>query len=119
MAKHILVAFLGSAMFVPVFAFAQNETIPSFGDIIQKLPPPLSDFINSIRNADGEIIQGAPPPVDFQRFNPFTLFRNLDDWLREKTGLSVRQIVRAIGGLLVWVLELVASLIKWLLSFLG
>ena len=103
-----------------------NGIDQTLNGVVSTLPAPVTDLINAGKQTWQNLISGisisALSPV-----NPTTgsnisfkdMFENANSWLVQTTGLNLIQIVKAIGGFVVWVLSLAAELIRQGLSLIS
>ena len=69
----------------------------------------IGDLINSAKQIGGKITE-----VDLKA--PASIWGSIDGWFLETTGIHIVDAFKAIGHFIVWFLELVLSLFKWILS---
>jgi hypothetical protein len=94
--------------------------------ITSGLPAPINDLINTGKqiwqNFTNGIVSTMPTPilgggsggtVDFRE-----TLKNVNTWFVNTTGLNFIQIIKAIGGFVVWVLSTAVELIKQGLSLI-
>jgi len=93
--------------------------------IISGLPAPVNDLINTGKqiwqNFTGGIVS-TPTPISGTKSGGTVGFRetleNANTWLVNTTGLNFIQIIKAVGGFVVWVLSMAADLVRKGLSLL-
>ena len=91
-------------------------SIPTTINTSNLLPAPVSNFINSLEQI-GESFVSKASNINFSTA-PQNIVGGVNNWFQSTTGISLTQVIRVIGNLMVWVLSTAASLIKWALSFL-
>lgn len=105
-----LLIFASSAIFYDLRA-ADTET-PS-GEHVDKV-------INSAKQIGSGIVEGGSnlvsnlPDIDLKA--PASVWSSVDGWFFETTGTHVVDMFKAVGHFIVWFLELVLSLFKWILA---
>jgi hypothetical protein len=80
--------------------------ISKLADSLPSPLSPLTDFINSAKQ------------INLQTLNPQNVWSSINTWFSGTTGISLVQLIKAIGSFLVWMFSLVAQLIGWGLSFI-
>ena len=124
--KHLfssVIALIFLFLFLPFFAEAQSVNNAPFAlptsldDVIQKLPQPLTDFINSLHRLSNSGFATAPHvpvygmpyafPAMPQDANPGTFYN------------FVHQLILFVGGFLVVILRVIASIIESVISWFG
>jgi hypothetical protein len=105
------------------FAFAQTgpswnlPNVQSPNDLLNNLPAPISDFINSAKQI-GDNLYTKSQNLNINSVNPTQWFDSINNWFIGVTGISLAGIIKGIGNLIVWVLSVALDLIKWLLSLI-
>lgn len=114
MRKHKIISatiLLGGLLGLFFAGGVKAYEVPSMNNIdisklADSLPSPLTDFINSAKQ------------INLQTFNPQNVWSGINTWFSGTTGISLVQLIKAIGNFLVWMFSLVAQLIGWGLSFI-
>lgn len=70
--------------------------------------PKLKSAVESVRGVVGD-------PADIVK-DPGSWWARMNDWLHAKVGFDFRQLAKAIGGLFLWVLDIVKELVTWVIS---
>lgn len=91
-------------------------TTMNISNLLPALPAPISDFANSLEQIGESFVSGVSN-INFGT-GPQNIVGGVNNWFLSTTGVSLIQLIRVIGNLLVWVLSTAANLIKWALSFL-
>jgi hypothetical protein len=96
------------------------QTIEADDDAVNLIPAPFSDFFESLRGISQDTYPNAPSlHLDYERFTPKNTFQSFDNWFEGITGLRFSIIFASIGRLFVWLIETVAGIITWAISFVG
>lgn len=70
--------------------------------------PRLKSAVDSVRGVVGD-------PADIVR-DPGSWWARMNNWLRAKVGFDFRQVAKAIGGLFLWILDMIKELVTWVIS---
>lgn len=106
---------------------AQNQNI-GIENIEISIPQPIGDFIDSLRNINIDNSWGNLSDISLDEsvvsekiseFNITDIWNQANDWMQATIGISISQIVRAIGNFIIWALELVVKLLRGGLDELG
>lgn len=93
------------------------NNIPGLNQVIQNPPGPVSEFINSVKQINQNLTYKTSR-FNFNTFNPTNIWEEIDAWFRKVIGISLSQIIRAIGNFILWILSFVGDVIRWVLSLL-
>lgn len=120
MIKFIFILLGALVLILPLKTLAQLENVPQ----------PITDLFNTFQKIDLNV---KLPFLEkaFQEGIPKStgggggvvsdltnLFDRVSSWFRDKLGVSLIDIVKAIGNFIIWVLEFIVKLIKAGLSFI-
>ncbi len=93
------------------------------------VPKPIGDFVESLKeinidNVDKNIsdnisFDGTVVTEKLSNMGVQGVWDAANGWMEETLGISLGQIIKAIGNLIMWVLELMIGLIKGGLSEIG
>lgn len=133
----ITAAVIGMIMVGTGFVFAQTppnlfaEILPSEGTKINDInfqsiiPQPIKDFATKAQKTQIDLnqfpklksaiesVKGAVGnPAEILR-DPGSWWQRANDWLRSKVGLDLRQIVKAIGNLFLYILDIAKEIVAW------
>lgn len=72
-------------------------------------------FISSVKEI-GENLTARNAEFDLSLQTPASIWSAVDNWFFETTGVHVIDALKVIGHFIIWFLELILSLFKWLLS---
>ncbi len=111
-----------------VVARAQTVGTPDFGNAIQKLPPPISDFFRSVSEI-GKDVTEKKTVQEIRRFNPIEYFKDLwsdigeffkkaNGWFLTITGTTIPGVAKAIANFVLWLLRALINLVKWFVSLI-
>lgn len=111
-----------------VVARAQTADTPDFGNTIQKLPPPVSDFFRSVSEI-GKDVTEKKTVQEIRRFNPIEFFKDFwsdvgeffkkaNGWFLTITGTTIPGAVKAIANFFLWLLGALINLVKWFVSLI-
>lgn len=94
------------------------------------IPQPFIELFKSAESIgtsieQSQVVQRAIQSVQGQGVNPTSVFnfllewgRRISDWVQSTLGVSVWEIVKAMGGFFIWLLEFVINLVRQVLSYI-
>ena len=101
-------------------------------ELNKNLPKPVQDVLNTAEkvqlNVDtGKVINELKNTAETGKIDPGRLFGDLgidlkglwdkiNGWVKNTIGVSLGEIVKALGNLFVWFFELVIKFVKWIVS---
>ncbi|MEK7465312.1 MAG: hypothetical protein AAB631_00885 [Patescibacteria group bacterium] len=92
------------------------------------IPQPIKDFANKARGTQIDLnqfpkLKAAIQSVKGAVGNPAEILRDsgswwqrINDWMRSKIGFDLRQIVKAIGSLFLYVIDIVKEIVVWAIA---
>ena len=109
----------GFLIFEPVYAVQLEELalITNLDQFIDQLPAPFAEFI---RTADQISDNVTAKSYEIRtRLKVLDVIEELDNWLAGITGITFTQIFKGVINLIVWLLNMVTELFRWVLSLLS
>jgi hypothetical protein len=118
----ISIAFLSVAPGVNAFETSSSYFDPQAG--FDKIQEPFSNFFEDASKIN--ISQESSSQIIFPNIDQAEdYWHSLDEWLKEKTGLDIFGVLRAIGNILLFIMDIAITLIgiimkiiRWLLSLI-
>lgn len=107
---------LAGINFATVYAYEINTSPTYFNpnQIFNGLPGPLTDFINSAKQMGQNVIIKTTK-TSLNSSTPRNIFESADNWFQSVTGISLLGFIKALGNIIVWILEWILKIFKWLL----
>lgn len=89
--------------------------------IVSGLPSPITDLLNAGKQIWQNFTGNNVSTPIFNNSNQINLqngFQSVNTWFTQTTGLSFTQIIKAVGGIVIWVFSFAINLIKQGLSLI-
>lgn len=121
--------FLGILLLTPIVhaqELNQNSDLAIDAETgLNQLQQPFSSFLNDVSRIN---VSGSSSSQKFDLPDPEKAkdyWNNANDWLKEKTGLDILSLLKVIGNILVFIINLaiqamgvVVNIIQWLVSLI-
>lgn len=119
--KILITGALLSIILIPTFIYAAELNLPSWEQILEKIPAPIKDFVTSVAN--GGSFSGSSQNLNLPNLNlnvdltdASGIYDRADSWFLNITGVSLRDVFDRIWHFTLWFLGIIPSLIGWVIS---